>query len=73
MKKKSQKPYLTDYNVLIAQDLWQALFQILLIILLTELINLYVNMSMITKNVNFMKLDRNIAAAFFNTQTLKII
>ena len=73
MKKKSQKPYLTDYNVLIAQDLWQALFQILLIILLTELINLNVNMSMITKNVNFMKLDRNIAAAFFNTQTLKII
>ena len=73
MKKKSQKPYLTDYNVLIAQDLWQALFQILLIILLTELINLNVNMSMVTKNVNFMKLDRNIAAAFFNTQTLKII
>ena len=73
MKKKSQKPYLTDYNVLIAQDLWQALFQILLIILLTELINLNVNMSMITKNVNFMKLDRNIAAAFFNTHTLKII
>ena len=73
MKKKSQKPYLTDYNVLIAQDLWQALFQILLIILLTELINLNVNMSMITKNVNFMKLDRNIATAFFNTQILKII
>ena len=73
MKKKSQKPYLTDYNVLIVQDLWQALFQIVLVILLNELINLNVNMSMITKNVNFMELDRNIAAAFINTQTLKII
>ena len=73
MKKKSQKPYLTDYNILIVQDLWQALFQIVLVILLNELINLNVNMSMITKNVNFMKLDRNIATAFFNTQILKII
>ena len=73
MKKKSQKPYLTDYNVLIVQDLWQALFQIVLVILLNKLINLNVNMSMITKNVNFMELDRNIAAAFINTQTLKII
>ena len=73
MKKKSQKPYLTDYNILIVQDLWQALFQIVLVILLNELINLNVNMSMITKNVNFMELDRNIAAAFINTQTLKII
>ena len=73
MKKKSQKPYLTDYNVLIVQDLWQALFQIVLVILLNELINLNVNMSMITKNVNFMELDGNIAAAFINTQTLKII
>ena len=73
MKKKSQKPYLTDYNILIVQDLWQALFQIVLVILLNELINLNINMSMITKNVNFMELDRNIAAAFINTQTLKII
>ena len=73
MKKKSQKPYLTDYNVLIVQDLWQALFQIVLVILLNELINLNVNMSMITKNVNFMELDRNIVAAFINAQTLKII
>ena len=73
MKKKSQKPYLTDYNILIVQDLWQALFQIVLVILLNELINLNVNMSMITKNVNFMELDRNIAAAFINTQILKII
>ena len=28
MEKKSQKPYLTDYNLLIAQDLWQAIFKI---------------------------------------------
>ena len=34
MEKKLQKPYLTDYNLLIAQDLWQAHYQTLLIVLL---------------------------------------
>ena len=29
-----QKPYLTDYNLLIAKDLWQTHHQVLLIILL---------------------------------------
>ena len=36
-REKSQKPYLTDCNLLIAQDLWQAHYQILLIILLKEI------------------------------------
>ena len=30
MEKKLQKPYLTDYNLLIVQNLWQAHSQILL-------------------------------------------
>ena len=29
---KSQKPCITDYNLLIMQDLWQSHYQILLII-----------------------------------------
>ena len=36
--KKIQKLYLTNYNLLIAQDLWQAHYQIFLIIFLKEFI-----------------------------------
>ena len=36
MEKRSQKPYLTDKYLLIAQDLWQAHYLILLKILLKE-------------------------------------
>ena len=46
----SQKLYLTDYNLLILQDL-AAHYQILLKILLREFIKLNVNMDMIIKNV----------------------
>ena len=42
MEKKLQKLYLTDYNLLPAQDLWQAQYQILSIILLKEFIKLKV-------------------------------
>ena len=43
MEKKSQKLYLIAYNSLTAQNLWQAHYQILLIILLKEFIELNVN------------------------------
>ena len=43
MEKKLQKIYLTYYNLLIAQDLWQAHYQILSIIFLKEFIELNVN------------------------------
>ena len=36
MVKKLQKPYLADFNLMIVQDLWQAHYQILLIVLLKE-------------------------------------
>ena len=39
-EKKSQELYLTDYNWLSVQNLWQAHYQILLIILLKEFIKL---------------------------------
>ena len=45
-KKKTQKRYLTDYNLLIAQDLWQAHYKIFLKILLKEFTKLVVNMDM---------------------------
>ena len=43
MEKKLQKIYLTYYNLLIAQDLWQVNYQILSITFLKELIELNVN------------------------------
>ena len=50
MEKKLQKAYATDYNLLIVQDLWEAHYQILLIILLKEFIKLNANMDMTIKN-----------------------
>ena len=43
MEKKVQKIYLTYYNLLKAQDLWQAYYHILSIIFLTEFAELNVN------------------------------
>ena len=43
MEKKSQKICLTDYNLLIAQDLRQAHYQILSIIFLKKFIKLNMN------------------------------
>ena len=51
---KLQKPYLTDYNLLIVQSLWQADYRILWIISLKEFIKLNVNMDMIIKNAKRM-------------------
>ena len=50
-KNWEKKLYPTDYNSLIVQDLWQALYQILFIILLKEFIELNVNKDIITKYV----------------------
>ena len=50
MEKILQKSYLTECNLLIAQNLWQAHYQILLIILLKKFIKSNVNMNMIIKN-----------------------
>ena len=65
MKKKSQKPYLTDYNVLIV---WQCMASSFanLVNNLAERINKFkCKYEHDHVNVNFMKLDRNIATAFF--------
>ena len=73
MEKKLQKIYLTYYNLLIAQDLWQAHYQILSIIFLKEFIKLNVNTDTVIKNVKLTELNINIGTVFLNTQTLKMI
>ena len=72
MEKKLQK-YLTDYNLLTEQDLWQVYYQILSIIFLHEFIKLTVNKYTMMKNVKFAELNINIATALLNIQTLKMI
>ena len=73
MEKKSQKQNPKDYNLLIAQDLWQDYYQILLVILLKEFIKSNVNMSIMTKTVKRADLSTSIATAFSNIQTLNTI
>ena len=72
MEKKSQKSYLTNCNLLIAQDLWQAHCQILLIILLKEFKKLNENGGMII-NAKHVELNTKIVSAVLNTQTVKLI
>ena len=55
MEKKLQKLYPTGYNLLTAQDLWQAHYQIVSIIFLKEVIELHGNTDTMIKN---MKLSR---------------
>ena len=62
MVKKLQKIYLTYNNLLIVQDLWQAYYQILLIIFLRELKKLNAKMYKLTKNVKLVELHTKYAA-----------
>ena len=73
MERKLQKIYPIDYNLLIAQDLLQAHYQILIITLLKEFIKLNVNTDTMIKNVKLAQLNINIVTVFLNTQTLKMI
>ena len=57
-EKKLQKMYLTYYNLLLAQHLWQIHDQILPIIFLKEFINLNVSSGMTTKNVKQVELNK---------------
>ena len=73
MDEKSQKSFLTNYNLLTVQVLWQAHYQILLIILLKELIKLSVSMDIIMRYVKHAELNTKIVRAALNTQSLKMI
>ena len=70
MDKKSQKSYLTDYNLLIVQDLEQVYYQILLIIMLKEFIKSILKMNIIKKIVKHVELNTKVTTAFLNTQLL---
>ena len=65
--------YLTYYNLLIAQDLWQAHYQILSIISLMEFIELLVNSDTMIKNVKNGELNISNATVLSNIKTLKTI
>ena len=73
MDKKLQKIYLTYYNLLIVQNLWQAHYQILSIIFLKEFIELNVNTDMMMKYVKLVEFNISIVTEFLKTQTLKMI
>ena len=73
MQKKLHKIYPKYYNLLIAQDLWQAHYQILSVIFLKEFIKLNVNKDTKIKNVKLGKLNINVATVFLNTQILKMV
>ena len=67
MEMELQDIYLIYYNLLIAQVLWQAHYQILSIIFLKEFIKLIVNMDTIIKNNKLAKLNISITTIFLNT------
>ena len=60
-------------NLLIAQNLWQAHYQILSIIFLKEFKELIVNSDTITNYLKLAELHTIYAIVFLTTQTLKII
>ena len=63
---KSQNLYHRDYNLLTAQDLPQAPYQIWLMILLKESTSLHVNTNTVAKDVELPELNTKIMTAFFN-------
>ena len=73
MERKLQEIYLTYYNLLTEQDLWQDHYQILPIIFIKEFIKLHVNTDTMIKNVKLLELHTKYATIFLNTQTLKMI
>ena len=73
MEKKLQKPYFKNYNLLIAQDLWQTHYQTFMIIFLNVFMKLNVNIGMIIKNAKRIELCIKIVSVVLKTQTLKMI
>ena len=73
MGKKVQKLYLTYYNLLIEQDLWQAHYQTLSIIFLKEFIELNVNSDRMIKTCETFGIKISIVTVFLNTQISKMI
>ena len=64
MEKKLQKICLKCYNLLIAQDLWQAYYQVLSIIFLTKFIELNENLDVMINKAKLLQLNITIATVF---------
>ena len=73
MEKTLEKIYVAYYNLLIAQDLWQVYYQILLIIFQKDFIELNLNIDTMIKKCETVELNTKIVSAFLNTQILRII
>ena len=71
MGKKFKEIYLTYYSLLIAQDLWQAHYQILSIISPRKFTELYVNSDMTIKNVKHMELQHDYCNCFLEYTSFK--
>ena len=67
MEKELQKIYPAFCNLLIAQDLSQAHYEILLITFLKQLIKLNINTDTMIKNAKLAELNISIATVFLNT------
>ena len=67
MENTLQKLYLKTTYALIAQELLQAHYQILLLILLTKFMKLNVKMAMKTKNLKHVELKTNIERSLEST------
>ena len=57
MEKKLPNSYPTDYILLIVQDFWQAHYQVFLITLLKEFIELNVNTEMVLNTLSHVELN----------------
>ena len=68
---KLQKHILNLHIIFLAQDLWQAYYQILSIIFLKKFLELNINTDMMLKNGKLTEL--NISIAYKHTQILKMI
>ena len=73
MEKKLQKIYLTYYNLLIVQDLWQPHYQISSIIFLKKFIELNKNLNTMIKNVRLVELSINYQHKFGKKLSQKFI
>ena len=67
-----KKIHLTYYKLLILQDLWQSLHQILSIIFLKKFIELNINRGMMIKKVKFLELNISFATVFLKIKTVKV-
>ena len=67
-----KKIHLTYYKLLILQDLWQSLHQILSIIFLKKFIELNVNRDMMIKKLRLLELNISFATVFLKIKTRKV-